>query len=38
MEEKLSAKTIKNIKKALDDIKRGRVYSTNEVKKRLGIK
>jgi len=35
---KLSAETIKNIKKALDDIKKGRVYSHDEVKKKLGIK
>lgn len=38
MEEELSAKAIKNIKKSLDDIKHGRTYSMDEVKKRLGIK
>jgi hypothetical protein len=35
---KLSAKTIKNIKKALDDIKQGRTHSMDEVKNKLGIK
>ncbi len=37
-ERELSAETIKNIELALEDIKRGRVYSTGEVKKKLGIK
>ncbi len=36
-EEELSAETIKNIEHALDDVKKGRVYSTKEVKKKLGI-
>lgn len=38
MEEKLNAKAMENIKKSLDDIKNGRTYSMDEVKKRLGIK
>lgn len=37
-EEELSPKTLKNIEKALEDVKRGRVYSTKDVKKKLGIK
>ncbi len=37
-EEELSVETIKNIESALDDIKKGRVYSTEEVKKKLGIR
>ncbi|MEM2990304.1 MAG: hypothetical protein QXQ02_03885 [Halobacteria archaeon] len=37
-EEELSAETIKNIEQALEDIKKGRVYSTEKVKKKLGIK
>lgn len=37
-EEELSPQTIKNIEQALEDIKKGRVYSTKEVKKKLGIK
>ncbi|MHA1677551.1 MAG: hypothetical protein ACTSW3_02090, partial [Promethearchaeota archaeon] len=37
-EEILSPRTIRNIERALSDIKAGRVYSTKEVKKRLGIK
>jgi predicted transcriptional regulator len=36
-EEELSDETIKNIEKALQDIKKGRVYSTREVKKRLKL-
>ncbi|MEM3012963.1 MAG: hypothetical protein QW084_06335 [Candidatus Hadarchaeales archaeon] len=36
-EEELSARTIRNIERALEDIKRGRTYSTGEVKKKLGI-
>jgi predicted transcriptional regulator len=37
-EEELNPKTIRNIEQALEDVKRGRVYSTHEVKKKLGIK
>jgi len=37
-EEELSPQTIKNIELALEDVKKGRVYSTEEVKKKLGIK
>jgi len=37
-EEELSPQTIKNIESALEDVKRGRVYSTKEVKKKLGMK
>ena len=37
-EEELSLQTIKNIEKALEDVKKGRVYSTKEVKKKLGLK
>jgi len=37
-EEELSPQTLKNIEKALEDVKRGRVYSTKDVKKKLGIK
>ena len=37
-EEILSLQTLKNIEKALEDVKRGRVYSTKEIKKKLGIK
>jgi len=37
-EEELSPQAIKGIELALEDIKKGRVYSTKEVKKRLGIK
>jgi len=36
-EEELSTETIKNIEHALEDVKKGRVYSTKEVKKKLGI-
>jgi predicted transcriptional regulator len=36
-EGELSIRTIKNIEKALEDIKRGRLYSTKEVRKELGI-
>ena len=36
-EEELSTETIKNIEKALEDVKSGRLYSTEEVKKELGI-
>ena len=36
-EEELSTETIQNIEKALEDVKRGRLYSTEEVKKELGI-
>lgn len=35
--EALSGETIQNIERGLEDIKAGRTYSTNEVKKRLGI-
>jgi len=34
----LSSETIKNIERALEDVKKGRTYSTSEVKKKLGIK
>jgi predicted CopG family antitoxin len=34
----LSPTTIKNIESSLDYIKKGRVYSTNQVKKKLGLK
>lgn len=37
-EEELSPQTIKNIERALEDVKKGRVHSTKEVKKRLRIK
>ncbi len=37
-ETELSEQTIKNIEKALEDVKKGRLYSTKEVKKELGIK
>ena len=37
-EEELSPQTVMNIEQALEDIKKGRVYSTKEVKKKLGIK
>ena len=37
-EEELSPETIKNIENALEDIKKGRVYSTIEAKRKLGIK
>lgn len=37
-EEELSGETIRNIEKALEDVKKGRVYSTREVKKKMGIK
>ena len=37
-EEELSSQTLKNIEKALEDVKRGKVYSTKEIKKKLGIK
>lgn len=37
-EEELSAQTIKNIEKSLNDIKAGRVSSHKDVKRRLGLK
>jgi predicted transcriptional regulator len=37
-EEPLSKETIKAIEKSLRDIKEGKFYSTEEVKKRLNIK
>ena len=37
-DEELSPETLKNIEKALEDVKKGRTYSTSEVKKKLGIK
>jgi predicted transcriptional regulator len=37
-EEELSPQTIKNIEKSLDDIKNGRTYSHEEVKRRLGLR
>lgn len=36
--EELCLQTIKNIEKSLEDIKAGRVFSLDEVKKRLGLK
>jgi len=37
-EEVLSPETIKNIEKSLEDVKAGRVYTMEEVKKKLGMK
>ena len=37
-ESELSKQTIKNIEKALKDVKKGRLYSTEKVRKELGIK
>jgi predicted transcriptional regulator len=37
-ETELSEQTIKNIERALEDVKKGRLYSTKEVRKELGIK
>jgi len=37
-EYELSPKTVKNIEHALEDIKKGRTYSTAEVKKKLHIR
>jgi len=37
-EAELSEQTIKNIEKALEDVKKGRLYSTEEVRKELGIR
>lgn len=37
-EERLSPSTIKNIESSLADIKKGRVYSTGQVKKKLGLR
>jgi predicted transcriptional regulator len=37
-EERLSPTTIKNIESSLDDIKKGRIYSTSQVKKKLGLR
>ena len=37
-QEALSKETIQNIERGLEDVKAGKVYSTSEVKKRLGIK
>ena len=37
-EEEFCPKTIKNIEKSLEDIKAGRVFPLDEVKKRLGLK
>lgn len=34
----LSPETVKNIEESLKDIKAGRVYTTEEVRKRLGLK
>ncbi len=33
----LSDRSLKNIESSLEDIKKGRVYSTNEVRKKLGL-
>lgn len=35
--EELSTETMENIKKSLEDIREDRLYSTEEVKKELGI-
>lgn len=37
-EERLSPTTIKNIESSLDDIKKGRIYSTGQVKKKLDLR
>jgi predicted transcriptional regulator len=37
-DEELSPQTIKNIELSIEDVKRGRVRSTKEVKNKLGIK
>jgi len=37
-ETELSEETIKNIEKSLEDVKKGRLYSTEKVRKELGIK
>ena len=37
-ESELSEQTIKNIEKALEDIKKGKLYTTEVVRKELGIK
>jgi predicted transcriptional regulator len=37
-ESELSEQTIKNIEKALEDVKKGRLYSTEKIRKELGIK
>lgn len=37
-EERLSPTTIKNIESSLDDIKKGRIYSTGQVKKKLNLR
>ena len=37
-EEELSPQAIKDIEEALDDIKKGRVYSHEEVKRKLGLR
>jgi len=37
-ETELSEQTIKNIEKALEDVKKDRLYSTKKVRKELGIK
>ncbi|MDE1871417.1 MAG: hypothetical protein KGI06_04230 [Candidatus Micrarchaeota archaeon] len=37
-EEPLSKEEIRDIEKSLDDIKKGKVYSLDEVKKDIGIK
>jgi hypothetical protein len=34
----LNPKTLNNIERALEDVKKGRTYSTSEAKKKLGIK
>ena len=37
-EYELSPKAVRNIEKALDDVKKGRTYSSAEVKKKLKLK
>jgi len=38
VEDELSPEAIKRIEKSLDDIKKGRTYSMEEVRKKLGIR
>lgn len=38
MKDRLNPQAIKSIGSALEDIKKGKVYSTKEVKKKLGLK
>ena len=36
-DEVLSERSLKNIESSLEDIKKGRVYSTNEIRKKFGL-